>query len=68
MTPEQRARVEFDVFHDNTTGDKATPWAVIYRRNGGPWGRYQSHVVNEATARAIADALQAASLDPEDPS
>lgn len=60
--------IDFDVFHDTATHDterKSAPWVVIYRRNGGHWGRYQSNVVNEGTARAIADALQASHHDPE---
>lgn len=55
------------MFHD-TNAPRDAPWVVIYSRNGGHWGRYQSNVVNEATARAIAGALAAAKTDPEDPS
>lgn len=69
--PPDRSRTQFAVFYD-TRAELTTPWVVIYRTtnpnsslNEGVWGRYQSNIVNEATAKEIADALQAAGVDPE---
>lgn len=69
--PPDRSRTQFAVFYD-TRAELTPPWVVIYRTtnpnsslNEGVWGRYQSNIVNEATAKEIADALQAAGVDPE---
>ena len=57
--------VRFGALQDH--GDKG-PWRVIYSNTGGRWAVYQSNVCDEATAVTIARALEAANVDPEDPS